>query len=201
MGPDASLYFSERAGGVNGWKARVRKIDPSGIVTTVVGGGDKLMTDPALTGEGLPATSVNIGRVYGLAFGPDGAMYLAFPVEKVVLRLGIDGRLTRFAGNGQNDDGVPNGPASQMGIGQPVKVATDRAGTVYVFSDSSLSNSLRIWRVDGNGDMEVIAGRVSGCGYSLGKSGEATLNACIGGHSRGLEVGPDGVFYFGDGRF
>ncbi|MGB5052364.1 MAG: RHS repeat-associated core domain-containing protein, partial [Caldilineaceae bacterium] len=201
MGPDGSLYFSERAGGVNGWKARVRKIDPSGIVTTVVGGGDKLMTDPALTGVGLPATSVNIGRVYGLAFGPDGALYLAFPVEKVVLRLGIDGRLTRFAGNGQNDDGVPSGPASQMGIGQPLKVATDRAGTVYVFSASSLSNSLRIWRVDGNGDMEVIAGRVNNCGYSLGKSGEAALNACIGGHSRGLEVGPDGVVYFGDGRY
>jgi len=201
LGPDGSIYFSERAGGANGWKARVRKIDPNGIVTTVVGGGDKAMTDPALANGGLPATSVNIGRVYGITFGPDGAMYLALPVEKVVLRLGTDGLLSHFAGNGQDDTGVPNGPATGMGIGQPLKVAVDRAGTVYVFSASSRSDRLRIWRVDGNGDMEVIAGRASGCGYSLGLSGESALGTCIGGHSRGLEIGPDGILYYGDGRY
>lgn len=201
LGPDGSLYFSEWAGGVNGWKARVRKIDPNGIVTTVVGGGDRPMNDPALTTTGLPATKVNIGRAYGLAFGPDGSFYLAFPVEKVVLRLGTDGLLTRFAGNGQNDGDNSRGPATGIGIGQPLKVAVDRNGVVYVMSDSALSDRVRIWRVDGNGEMEVVAGRATGCGYSLSQDGEAALATCIEGHSRGLEIGPDGALYYGDGRY
>lgn len=106
VGPDGSIYFSERAVR-NNWKARAAKIDPNGIVTTVVGGGDKLNDRPRpWKTAACPPHIVNIGRSYGLAFGPDGTMYLAFPVEKVVLRLGYNSLLTRFAGNGQ-DDTVP----------------------------------------------------------------------------------------------
>lgn len=62
-----------------------------------------------------------------------------------------------------------------MGIGQPLKVAVDRAGTVYVSAPAARATVCAHLAGGRHGDMEVIAGRASGCGYSLGPSGEAAL--------------------------
>jgi len=66
LGPDGSLYLAQGRVG-----SRVRKIDPDGIISTVVGNGG---TEPL--DENLPATQTGIYRIRDVALGPDGAIYI-----------------------------------------------------------------------------------------------------------------------------
>jgi serine/threonine-protein kinase len=72
VGPDGSLYFSERNSSFNFNKARVRRIDLNGIINTIAGGGTDVNRDEDL-GNGEPAIKHDIKLPYHLAFGPDGS--------------------------------------------------------------------------------------------------------------------------------
>ena len=52
--------------------ARVRKVDPAGIITTVAGTGEK-----RFSGDGGPATDATLNQPLAVTLGPDGALYIA----------------------------------------------------------------------------------------------------------------------------
>ena len=67
IGPDGDLYFADTDNG------KVRAIDLStGVIRTVVGTGE-LGVDEA---EGLPAAETRLRRPFGIAFDPDGNLYV-----------------------------------------------------------------------------------------------------------------------------
>ncbi|MBX3271547.1 MAG: hypothetical protein KF729_14875 [Sandaracinaceae bacterium] len=77
FGPDGRLYFADTE------NHRVRAWDPTTqLVETVVG------TGAAGAGEeGQPATEVALDRPMGIAFGPDGALYVADTLNSRYLRI------------------------------------------------------------------------------------------------------------------
>ncbi len=67
IGPDGHLYFADTDNG------KVRAIDlATGIIRTVVGTGELGLDDE----EGLPATETRLRRPFGIAFDPDGNLYV-----------------------------------------------------------------------------------------------------------------------------
>ncbi|MFO7563904.1 MAG: hypothetical protein R6X02_14755 [Enhygromyxa sp.] len=80
IGPDGDLYFADTD------NSKVRAIDlETGVIRTVVGTGEFGLEER----EGLPATEVILRRPFGIAFDPDGDLYvldsLNFRIVKVAL--------------------------------------------------------------------------------------------------------------------
>jgi hypothetical protein len=81
FGPDGRLYVADELNN------RVRAWDPAtGIVTTVAGNGSA-----GFSGDGGPATAAQLNRPSGLAFDPDGLLYVADSYNHRVRRVKLEG--------------------------------------------------------------------------------------------------------------
>jgi sugar lactone lactonase YvrE len=89
LAPDGSLYVADSG------THRVRRIDPAGVITSVAGIGQR-----GCTGDGGPAVSAALVAPSGLAFGPEGSLYIADASSDRIRRVAPDGRITTFAGSG-----------------------------------------------------------------------------------------------------
>ncbi len=118
FGPDCGLYV---AGGVH-----VRRIGPDGIITTVAGSGN---------GNDLPlprrATQAYINGPYGLAFSPDGSLYISDFGFNQIYRLGTDGILSVAAGTGSSGASGDGGPAMQATLSNVRHLAAGADGSIY----------------------------------------------------------------------
>lgn len=174
---------------------RVRKIDANSVITTIVGDGTR-----ASTGDGGPSTSARTISPSSLAVDAAGNVYLGEAHR--IRKIGIDGVITAFAGNGTTDYGGDNGPAMSAGF-FVAGIAVDAAGNLFI---ADLANH-RIRRVT-NGVITTVAG--TGVAGSSGDGGPATLAALNSpydvavdttgnlyiadrGNSRVRRVSPDGV--------
>jgi uncharacterized protein (TIGR03437 family) len=117
---------------------RIRKIDPSGIITTVAGNGYR-----GFRGDGGPASEAQLDTPYGLAADAAGNLYIADLGNARVRRISPDGTIDTVAG----------GPDS-LKLKQPRNVAVDRGGNLYIsdFGDH------RVYRVTPDGSVERVAG-------------------------------------------
>lgn len=77
IGPDGHLYFADTDNG------RVRAIDlESGIIRTVVGTGELGLDD-----DGLAATETRLRRPFGIAFDPDGNLYVMDTLNSRIVKV------------------------------------------------------------------------------------------------------------------
>ncbi len=72
---DGNIYVAD-----NG-NRRIRKISSEGIITTVAGGGNDVLSN------GVPATSVRFSEPSDAAIGPDDALYISDGARDVILRV------------------------------------------------------------------------------------------------------------------
>ena len=141
LAPDGSLFIADTA------NRRIRRIDPSGIITTVAGTGEE-----GETGNGGPATSAAFSDVVTLTLdAPRGLLYLADTSNSQIRRVNLTSGII---------DGVARHPF-------PQGVAVDSVGAVYLAE----TPNHRIWRVAGGAEA-IIAG--NGQGDSTGDGGPAT---------------------------
>lgn len=140
---------------------RVRRVDAAGIITTVAGNGIS-----GFSGDGGPATSARLGRPSGLAVDAAGNLFIAEQLNHRVRRVDPGGTITTLAGNGLSAFSGDGGPATSAGVGDPVRVAVDAAGNVFITTHN------RIRKVDPAGTITTIAGTIGG-GFS-GDGGPAT---------------------------
>ncbi len=148
-----------------GDKNRLRKISPSGIITTIAGSGML-----GATGEGVIATATNINSPHGITTDINGNVYFADPigaVRKINIATGI---ITRVAGTG---DGVHSpylgdGTAATNAHFTAIGIAMDRIGNLYIADD----NNYRIEQVNMARIIYTLAGNGTS-GYS-GDGGLAT---------------------------
>jgi uncharacterized protein (TIGR03437 family) len=110
--------------------SRVRKINSSGIITTVAGGG------AGPIGDGGPATAASIGgNLLGVAVDAAGNLYITSDarIRKVDATTGL---ISTIAGNGTPGFGGDGGLATNAMIHGANSITVDSAGNVY-FSDET----------------------------------------------------------------
>ena len=187
FGPDGSLFI------LTAGDYRIRRVGPDGIISTVLGTGSYCPSGPC--GDGGPATAATFAIAYGIAAGPDGSLYLADWAGKRVRRIGPDGIITAFAGNGTSNGFActgENGFATAAQLPNPQAIAVTPDGTLYVAD----LNCGRIFRVGLDGILSRVAGGGPFGGPSPGDGIPAQGVASI--YTNHLAAGRDGTVYFAD---
>jgi hypothetical protein len=107
---------------------RVRKIDASGIISTVAGTGSA-----GFNGDGSLATATQLDEPAGVAVDILGNLYIAESSGGYIRKVNSSGIINIIAGSpsslGYSGDG---GPAMLAGIPGPVGVAVDHYGNIYI---------------------------------------------------------------------
>jgi sugar lactone lactonase YvrE len=140
--------------------AAVRKVTPAGIISTVAGTGTQ-----GFSGDGGQATAAKMMAPFGLAFDSSGNLYIADYygwIRKVSASTGV---INTIAGNGNIGYSGDGGPAAAAVFYNPLAVAVDGAGNIYVAD----SNNGAV-RMISNGTINTIAGN-----GSLGYMGDGAL--------------------------
>jgi uncharacterized protein (TIGR03437 family) len=133
----------------------VFKIDAHATVTLVAG-----TSRAGFSGDGGPAVNAQLNTPQGIAFDPNGSIYIADSRNNRVRRVSPLGIMTTFAGDGTiSPGGGPSaygdgGPATSAQLHLPMGVAVDKSGNVYI-ADSG-DNTIREVTADGN--IATIAG-------------------------------------------
>lgn len=84
------------------------------------------------SGDGGPATGAEINNPYGLATGPDGALYFCEIGNHRVRRLDLKtNRITTVAGSGRKGYAGDGGPALEAEMNEPYEVRFDHSGNMY----------------------------------------------------------------------
>jgi sugar lactone lactonase YvrE len=178
VGPDRAVYVADTDNG------RVRRIDPvTGIISTVAGGGT--------AGAGGPATNASIPSPEGLGFDAAGNLYIASSGADRVYRVDSRGILDTFAGTGTAASTGDGGPALEASLHDPVAVAFDQAGAVYI----SERGSDVVRRVAVDGTIATVAGQVGAPGFC--GDGLPAAQACLN-DPHGLAIGAHGDLYIVD---
>jgi hypothetical protein len=128
----------------------VRKIDSSGVITTVAGSRFGTNIPP----NGAPATQESLPGARSLAVDAAGNLYIG-TVSNLVWKVDTSGLLWLVAGanpnGGFSGDG---GPAINANLRDAACLATDRFGNLYI---CDLSNN-RVRKIDSQGIITTVAG-------------------------------------------
>jgi len=156
---------------------RIRRVDTSGIISTVAGNGLG-----GYSGDGGPATEARIFVVTDLTMDVSGNLYLADGYYNHRIRkVDTNGIITTVAGNGSAGFSGDGGPATEAQLNQPWAVAVDAAGDLYIADRENnrirkvASPSAFIASATGE---EIVFPEEGGLGHTLSASGrhENTFN-------------------------
>ena len=140
---------------------RVRRIDPSGIISTVGGTGAN-----GHGWDGLPALEPALSSPSGVAVDMSGNLFVADGSNHRVIRIDPSGIVSTVAGNGMVGYDGDGGPADRYSLNRPSGVAVDSSGNLYVAD----SRNNRIRKIDPSGTILTVAGGRRG---ELGDGGPA----------------------------
>ena len=142
----------------------IRKVTPSGIISTVAGNGIV-----GYTGDGGAATAARLANPRGVAVDGAGNIYIPDYGNNVIRKVNASGVISTIAGNtipGYSGDG---GVATAAKLRNPYGIALDGEGNIYF---TELQNNI-VRKVNTSGVISTIAGNGTQ-GYS-GDKGPATL--------------------------
>ena len=125
---------------------RIRKINTSGIITTLVGTGKA-----GYSGDGGPATSAQLDSPRKIVFHL-GNLYILDTGNFRIRKVNSSGIITTVAGNGTQGFSGDGGPATTAELSPPQGIALDSSGNLYI-TDSS-----RIRKVNTSGTISTIVG-------------------------------------------
>jgi uncharacterized protein (TIGR03437 family) len=152
---------------------RIRKISPSGIITTVAGNGQC-----CFSGDGGQAANAKLGNPRGVAVDGAGNLYIADAAPAHIRKVSPSGIITTAAGNGASCPVGPNGPSCPPGDGGLATraaltnlwgVAADGAGNLFIAE----TGNQRVRKVSTDGIINTVAGNGIACCFS-GDGGPAT---------------------------
>jgi len=155
------LYFTDDD------NSRVRKVDSSGIITTVAGTGVY-----GFSGDGGSAISAQFALPGGLAVDKNNNLYIADSNNYRIRKVTPSGVISTIAGNGSPGFSGDGGPAIDAQLSDPVGIALDGGGNLY-FADA-LTNYIRM--VTPSGIISTVAGS-GAAGFS--GDGSLAINAAL----------------------
>lgn len=140
---------------------KIRKIDASGVITTVVGNGQRGPTSTVgFGGPSFPAMGAIIKRPFAIVIDPNGQPVWSDNENNVVLRLRKDGQVEVVAGSlmMEGGDGGDGGPATQAKLNKPAGLAYDSKGNLYIAD----TGNLVIRKIAPDGTISHVAGLALG---------------------------------------
>ena len=124
----------------------IRKITPSGVVTTFAGTmGSAGFTDDV-------GINARFNSPFGLAIDPSGNIYVSDMNNYRIRKITPSGSVSTLAGNGS--PGITNGSSTTATFNQPYGISSDFLGNVYV---AEYANNI-IRRIDTAGNVTTFAG-------------------------------------------
>ena len=134
----------------------IRKVDASGIITTVAGNS---AMGPGFSGDGGPAISAQLNDPHGVAVDAAGNMYISDTGNNSIRKVDTNGIITTVVGNGTSYVGVLN---------HPLGITVDAGGNLYIAD--TYNNVVR--RLSPAGSLTTVAG--NGTTSFSGDGGVAT---------------------------
>ena len=163
---------------------RIRKLAPSGTITTVAGAGYM-----GSLGDGGPAISAYLSlgaaEAVGVALDSAGNIYIADPGHNRIRKVTVNGIISTVAGSSSGSYSGDGGPATSAGLNGPTGVVVDAGGNLYIAD----TGDQRIRKVTASGTITTIAG--NGDVGSTGDDGPATSATLSGPSSIALGNGGD----------
>jgi sugar lactone lactonase YvrE len=154
----------------------IRKITPTGVVTTVAGNG----TSGSANGPGSNA-SFNFPR--GIAVDTAGNIFVSDSRNNMIRKIDTTGTVTTVAGT--TADGSANGTGSAASFSGPHGMTIDAAGNLFVADAGGL-----LRKVTPAGEVSTLAGLVSSPGHVDGAIAEATFQ-----YMQGITIDASGILY------
>jgi len=106
----------------------IRKVTPSGKVTTFAGSGQPGRGD----GTG---TAASFNSPFGIAIDSDGNLYVADSGNNLIRKITPGGTVTTIAGNGSR--GANDGTGNAASFNTPAGIAVDKTGNIYVADENN----------------------------------------------------------------
>ena len=124
----------------------IRKINTSGIITTVAGTGIS-----GYTADGIAATSSMLNSPVGMDCDPSGILYIADQSNNRIRKVDLLGIITTVAGNGASAFGGDGGLATLASLNTPQLVHVDASGNLYIGD----TNNNRIRKVGASSSISI----------------------------------------------
>ena len=162
----------------------IRKIDKSGIITTVAGNGTE-----GYSGDGGAAVNARLRFPAGVEIDGSGNLYIADTDNSVIRKVDASGIITTIAGNGTNGYGADGGPAAASVLNKPALIRFDSQGNLIV---ADVNNHV-IRRIDGSGITTIAGSGIRGYSGDGGDPLQARLS-----NPGAVAIDNTGVFYISD---
>jgi sugar lactone lactonase YvrE len=172
---------------------RVRKVDTSGIINTIIGRGTI-----GFSGDGGPATSAAFQGIQGLAVDSGGNLFIVDNGNKRIRKVDPAGMITTVAGTGGFGNDGDGGAATSATFSGPIDVAVDASGTLYI-SDSPGGRIRKVAVAPPAAGPAIISTVAGSNNLSLGDGGPAT--SALLGNAQGVAVDGAGNIYIAEPFF
>ncbi len=122
------------------FNSRIRKVNSSGIITTVAGSGVA-----GFSGDGGPATAAEMDSPDGMCVDPYGNLFIADTYNNRIRFVDIWGTITTIAGNGIVSYSGDGGPALAAELYEPTGTSLSYSNILYI--DDYANNRIRSFSV------------------------------------------------------
>ena len=129
------------------YNSRIRKVDSSGIITTIAGTGVY-----GYSGDGLAATTAELSDPVDITLD-SGNLYIADRANHRIRKVDSSGIITTIAGTGEYEYSGDGGLATSAKLYYPNSLAVD-SGNIYI--SDNINNRIR--KIDSSGIITTIAG-------------------------------------------
>ena len=124
---DVALDASGNLYIADSYNHRIRRVDTSGIITTVAGIGSGIDE-----GGAGPATEAVLNNPRAVAVDRSGNLYITDTTSNKIKRVDTSGIISTIAGTGKESFSGDGGPAIEADLYHPQGIAVDLSGNVYV---------------------------------------------------------------------
>jgi uncharacterized protein (TIGR03437 family) len=176
-----NIYIADTGNG------RIRKVDTSGVITTVAGRGNG-----SALGDGGPALNAQLGTPSEVAVDSSGNIYIADVGNNAIRKVDITGKITSILHGGFGFCSPNTIAAVAADIGRAPGLAVDKSGNLYIANSSA--NCVQV--LETNGTVSTLAG-----GGTNSKAENVSATSALLGSVTAVAIDKDSNFFFSDSNF